>query len=277
MNTAITSIESSAPSSPLPGARTAQPPESPPGGVDGTQRVPSQPFPGAQSSVVAQVSAHKPSSLHRYGAQFFTVPSLVDVEVSRSAEHVPFDASGTHEPAVQRNPEAQSAGTVHVERQPLGLHVYGKHAFASEALQAPNPSQTGAGVKVVALHASSPHLARAPWGGPTTAVQVPALPATSHASHWPSQALSQHTPSIHSVLMHSLPPPHAVPAAFLATHLPPPQKNPLAHSPSPVHPVAHAPAVHSTKGEHEARVPCGATPSTGEQVPAFPATSQASH
>jgi hypothetical protein len=45
---------------------------------------------------------------------------------------------------------------------------------------------------------SEPSLAqagRAPCGVPATATQVPALPATSQAWHWPLQAVSQQTPS----------------------------------------------------------------------------------
>lgn len=46
---------------------------------------------------------------------------------------------------------------------------------------------------------------RVPCGGPTTAVHVPALPPTSHASHWPVHVDEQQTPSTH------LPEPHCVP------------------------------------------------------------------
>ena len=56
-------------------------------------------------------------------------------------------------------------------------------AFASMPLQnaphGPNPA----------------HAARPPCAPPLTAVHTPALPATSHASHWPVQAASQQTPS----------------------------------------------------------------------------------
>lgn len=57
-------------------------------------------------------------------------------------------------------------------------------------------------------HAGSPpHNARAGWalrcGAPVTALQVPIDPLTSHASHWPAQAVLQHTPSTQLPLAHS--------------------------------------------------------------------------
>src|SRR5205814_4840954 len=45
---------------------------------------------------------------------------------------------------------------------------------------------------------------RAPCGPPVTGVHVPSLPLTSHASHWPSQALSQHSPSTQWPAAHSV-------------------------------------------------------------------------
>ena len=39
-------------------------------------------------------------------------------------------------------------------------------------------------------------------GVPLTAVQVPWLPATSHAWHWPAQAWSQQNPSAQKPLEH---------------------------------------------------------------------------
>ena len=60
---------------------------------------------------------------------------------------------------------------------------------------------------------------RVPCGAPeVTVVQVPALPATSHAWHWPEQAALQQTPSVQMPLTHSLPAPHPVASTFFATH-----------------------------------------------------------
>jgi hypothetical protein len=60
---------------------------------------------------------------------------------------------------------------------------------------------------------------RNPCGAPeVTVVHVPTLPATSHACHWPLQALSQQTPSTQEPEAHSLLPPHPLACAFFATH-----------------------------------------------------------
>jgi len=49
------------------------------------------------------------------------------------------------------------------------------------------------------------HAVRRPvvWAGPVTATQVPTLPVTSHAWHWPEHAVLQHTPSTQLLLAHS--------------------------------------------------------------------------
>jgi len=61
-----------------------------------------------------------------------------------------------------------------------------------------------------------------PWGGPdATWVHFPTLPVTSHAWHWPLQAPSQHTPSTHSLLVHSLEAAHVSPFPFVARQGPP--------------------------------------------------------
>ena len=44
------------------------------------------------------------------------------------------------------------------------------------------------------------HAGRLPRGAPVTAVHVPGV--RSHASHWPVQALLQHTPSAQAPLVH---------------------------------------------------------------------------
>jgi hypothetical protein len=63
----------------------------------------------------------------------------------------------------------------------------------------------------------SSHGARSPRGTPSTGVQVPNFPETSQASHWPSQAVSQHTPSTQKPVAHSGPLSHALPRFFLQT------------------------------------------------------------
>ena len=62
-----------------------------------------------------------------------------------------------------------------------------------------------------------PHAERRPCGGARggNVVQVPALPATSHAWHCPAHRLEQHTPSVHTPLAHSRSLPHGVPRFFV--------------------------------------------------------------
>jgi hypothetical protein len=67
---------------------------------------------------------------------------------------------------------------------------------------------------------SAAQAARVPWGAPEAAVQVPALPATSQASHCPLQEVSQQKPSTHWPVAHSLAAPQAVPWASLGTQAP---------------------------------------------------------
>ena len=63
---------------------------------------------------------------------------------------------------------------------------------------------------------SDEHAGREPCGAPEASVeQVPGLPATSHASHWPVQARSQQTPSTHAPDAHSPLPPQEVPCDLM--------------------------------------------------------------
>jgi hypothetical protein len=78
------------------------------------------------------------------------------------------------------------------------------------------------------------------WGAPTTAVQVPTSPPTSQASHWPLQALLQHTPSTQKPEPHSAALLQVSPGVFTPTHAPLTHTSPLAHWLAPVHWVRHA-------------------------------------
>jgi len=81
------------------------------------------------------------------------------------------------------------------------------------------------------------------------------------------------------LLMHSLPALQPEPFAFFARHdlVGVSQNAVVAHAASLAQPVAHAPAEQSTYGLHAVRVPCGASPFRGEQIPLRPATSHAWH
>lgn len=58
------------------------------------------------------------------------------------------------------------------------------------------------------------HAVRAAWGAPETATHCPLLPATSHASHCPSHALSQQTASLQTPEPHSLAAEQSTPFGF---------------------------------------------------------------
>ncbi len=151
------------------------------------------------------------------------------------------------------------------------------------AAHAPAPSHAASGSSVEPSHRAARHVTSAPalrWqlaratpsqasaahgvsavpdaqavfvdrGLPTTGEHLPARPITSQASHCPSQAASQHTPSTQSPVAHSAPSAQAMPACF--THLPSlplaPQVAPGPQLPTPQHtpsvqkPVAHASGV----------------------------------
>jgi hypothetical protein len=61
---------------------------------------------------------------------------------------------------------------------------------------------------------------RVPCGAPLTVVQTPTEPGTSHAWHWPPQALLQQTPSTQLPLTHEFDAVHAPPSAIFGTHAP---------------------------------------------------------
>ena len=105
-----------------------------------------------------------------------------------------------------------------------------RSAPSQAAWQAPDPEQA----------------VRAPCTAPATATHVPTLPPTSHASHWPVQALSQQTPSTQLPEPHSAPDVHVVASGFaqvpvpLALHLSGAvQEETRQHTPS-----THLPDVH---------------------------------
>jgi hypothetical protein len=110
---------------------------------------------------------------------------------------------------------------------------------------------------------------REPCGAPTTGVQVPSLPLTLQASHWPLQGESQHTPSTHRPLAQSSALPHATPFFFRQTpgvveasfahELPSPQLETVQHTPSVQLPLAHS-------AEAPQLLP---SPSTRTQLPAL--------
>jgi hypothetical protein len=116
---------------------------------------------------------------------------------------------------------------LHVPTLPTTLHDL--HAVSQALLQHTPSMQKLLKQALLALHAmpfsSSQSLdalhdcvgpVQAPSSCPLgTAVHVPRLPATLHASHKIVHVLLQQTPSTHRVLTHSLPAAHVIPLDFL--------------------------------------------------------------
>jgi hypothetical protein len=148
--------------------------------------------------------------------------------------------------------------TVQVVAQALPEHTNGEQVVlvALAMSHDPSPSQVAAAVDVPFWHLGSAHTVKLPgiaqaaawvpsqnpahlsvpehWvrfpcGLSCAAIgeQVPSFPfesGTSQASHWPSQALSQHTPSTQTPVAHCPPAEHAFPASNLGVHTPEAQK-----------------------------------------------------
>lgn len=149
-------------------------------------------------------------------------------------------------------PVAQSSALVHDVLQPVAPHAYVPHVTVVGGAHAPFASHIRALIEVrsmqVAVLQTTPtcdptnaaqafrtfpsqtvaeqlllgsgvaHAPRAPCGAPVTGVQVPF--ATSHASHCPVQAVSQHTPSAQWPLVHASMLGHTSPFARVFSHMP---------------------------------------------------------
>lgn len=141
-------------------------------------------------------------------------------------------------------PEAQSPSAAHVVLQAVAPQTYAPHDCVVRAGQEPVLAQLAATVSTPLLQEAARHCVatpgyaqalaldplqapphtdpseeqagREPCGAPAaTVVQVPRLPATSQAWHWPLQAVSQQRPSTHWPLPHSPLPPQEVPCALM--------------------------------------------------------------
>jgi hypothetical protein len=76
---------------------------------------------------------------------------------------------------------------------------------------------------------------RTPCGSPSTGAQLPFAPCTSQASHWPLQAVEQHTSSTQMPLVHWFDAVHAVPLTRFGTHTAAEQYSPTLQSASTAH------------------------------------------
>jgi hypothetical protein len=183
---------------------------------------------------------------------------------------------------------------VHADLHVDAAHRYAPQLEADAVAHAPRPSQNDAGVTLppvqlagpqivevpgtaphavrseplhVAWHAPVPvHAVREPWTLPITAEHLPALPPTSHASHWPVHVVSQHTPSTQCPEPHSESALHVVASGLL--HVPSPlalHLRPDAHVALEQHtPSTQLPLEHSVLDEHVA-----ASASLGTQLAAL--------
>src|SRR5438445_163671 len=96
---------------------------------------------------------------------------------------------------------------------------------------------------------SEAHAVRALRGAPATAVQVPTLPDSAHAWHWPVHAVSQQTASTQCCDPHWFAPPQDWPCASRGTHKPPEHHFPAVQSESATQSPLQAVAPH-VNGAH---------------------------
>jgi hypothetical protein len=146
--------------------------------------------------------------------------------------------------------------------------VYGAQETSCSAGQEPFPSQEAASTATPELHDGSRQVVPLPgyaqaagWvpsqvppqtdpseaqavralrGAPATGVQVPTLPLSAQASHWPVHAVSQQTPSTQRCDPHWFAPAQAWPCASSGMQMPPEHQVPLEQSESALQLPVHA-------------------------------------
>jgi len=106
---------------------------------------------------------------------------------------------------------------------------------------------------------------RALRGPPATDVQVPTLPFSAQASHWPVQAVSQQTPSTQCGDPHWFAPPQACPGARSGTQTPAEHQVPFAQSESALQLPLHA-AGPQLKGAHVCVCRAGQVPAPSHEA-----------
>jgi hypothetical protein len=143
---------------------------------------------------------------------------------------------------------------LHVVRQPSALHLRLAPQSIAVAVHWSRvlPSQAVAGVNWTPSHLAVPsQAARSPRGAPVTAEHFPLLPFSAQASHCPSQASLQQTPSVQNPLAHSEVAAQDAPASFCISHcLASSQNDPSAQSASFAHVAVHAESL-QMKVSHE--------------------------
>jgi hypothetical protein len=98
-------------------------------------------------------------------------------------------------------------------------HAPARHVTLSGYLQLSRvlPSQAPPHALPSVMHEVRPPCGESPFG---TALHLPMLPDESHDSHWPRQALSQHTPSVQKPLKQAEAEEQALPGAAFGVHAP---------------------------------------------------------
>ena len=126
-----------------------------------------------------------------------------------------------HEPAPSQDAASTATPALHEAARQLVLPPGYAQAVGSVPLQAPLQTEP-----------SEAHAVRALRGAPATAVQVPTLPDSAHAWHWPVHAVSQQTASTQCCDPHWFAPPQDWPCASRGTHKPPEHHFPAVQSES---------------------------------------------
>ena len=135
---------------------------------------------------------------------------------------------------------------------------------------APLPGKAHA-VRLVPSHAppqtepSEAQALRALRGPPATGVQMPALPASAQASHWPVHAVSQQRPSTQCCDPHWFAPPQAWPCASSATQTPAEHQLPAVQSESASQSPLHALGPHEN-GAHVCVWTAGQAPAPSHEA-----------
>ena len=139
----------------------------------------------------------------------------------------------------------QSESALQLPLHAIGPHVNGAHICVWTAGQEPAPLHAAPSVAVPPVQdglrqevelpgyvqaagwvpsqlppqtvPSEAQAVRVPCGPPVAGAHVPALPAMSHASHWPPHARSQQKPSTQLPVAHSWSPPQALACVFFGT------------------------------------------------------------
>jgi hypothetical protein len=216
---------------------------------------------------------------------------------------MPLGMRATHMPSRQKLPIAHSTSVSQLVRHAVDEQAKRPQSRERAGEQAPRPSQVAAWVSVPFMHEGMPHWTwslgnaqvrrlepshapaqvpvpvqarRLPRGVPRTGEQVPRASGLSQASHWPVQAVLQHTPSTQLPEAHSAAVVQARPGGMRAAQRPSRQKKPVLQSASVRH-IDRQSVGPQTNGSHIVRrdIPQAPRPSQKAAEVATPAAQEA--